>query len=146
MNPILLRLAPYAVTAGVAGVIAWQVQGWRLEARLEALKRTHAEALATAQIQARAKEQQLAITANRVAEKQDAELRKIRGALDTAIGQLRQRPSRAELPPAATTCQAATGAELSAEDAEFLAREAARADELRAALSACYDQYETLAK
>lgn len=43
-------------------------------------------------------------------------------------------------------CKGATGAELSREDAEFLTREAARADELRAALSLCYDYADTVVK
>lgn len=146
MHPLVRVLAPYVATAAVAGAIAWTVNGWRLQGRLEALQRAHAEALATAQVQARQKEQTLAAKAAQLTEQKNAELRKIRGALDATIGQLRQRPSRAELPPAASTCQAATGRELSAEDAEFLAREAARADELRAALIACYDQYENLTK
>jgi hypothetical protein len=35
-------------------------------------------------------------------------------------------------------CEGASGRELSREDAEFLAREAARADAIRAGLEACY--------
>lgn len=146
MNPLLIRLAPYVATAVLAGSLAWVVQGWRLEARLEAMRADHAQALATAQIQARAKEQQLVSTANKLTEKKNAELRTIRSALDAALDQLRQRPSRTDVPSASTHCAAATGAQLFAEDAEFLAREAARADELRAALSACYGQYMALTK
>ncbi len=61
---------------------------------------------------------------------------------------LRQRASRplpgAVSSPAGTAAGSGfcTGAELHREDGEFLAGEAARADELRAELSACYQQYE----
>ena len=62
---------------------------------------------------------------------------------DAALEQLRQRPDR--VPEAATTeCQGATGAELSRPDAEFLTREAARADQLRQALKSCYDYADKL--
>lgn len=53
---------------------------------------------------------------------------------------LRNRPERtAGLPSAAGPgCKGATGAELSRPDSEFLSWEAARADEIRAGLIACY--------
>lgn len=61
----------------------------------------------------------------------------VNARLADALEQLRQRPER--LPEsAATACAGATGRELSAPDAGFLVREAARADRLRAALSECY--------
>lgn len=70
-------------------------------------------------------------------EKKDAEVRKINARLVDALERLRQRPER--LPePARAACTGATGAELSGPDAGFLVREAARADELRAALAECY--------
>jgi len=54
---------------------------------------------------------------------------------------LRKRPSRAEQ---AANGQSGTGTTLSAEDAEFLIREAARADKIRVGLEACYKQYESI--
>lgn len=59
---------------------------------------------------------------------------------DRAFGELRKRPAR----PAGVSeaprpqCAGGTGAELSGPDAEFLVREAARADTIRAALISCY--------
>ena len=68
---------------------------------------------------------------------------KVSADLANALVRLRKRPER--VPTAASsTCEGTTGAQLSAEDAEFLTREAARADELRAALSACQDWSETV--
>lgn len=72
----------------------------------------------------------------RLRDAKDAEIRRIAAARDRALDELRKRPER--LPePAREACKGATGAELSGRDAEFLARLAARADELRAALRAC---------
>lgn len=65
------------------------------------------------------------------------EVARISAQRDAALERLRKRPAR--LPePARAACQGATGAELSGEDAGVLVREAARADELRGALRACY--------
>lgn len=78
--------------------------------------------------------------ANRAAaalkEKRDAEVRRINARLADALERLRNRPER--MPePARPACRGATGAELSGPDGGFLEREAARADELRAALAQC---------
>jgi len=73
----------------------------------------------------------------------NAQIRNINNQLVNAIVQLRKRPSRAESP---SIGQSGTGVSLSAEDAIFLEREAARADVLRTSLEACYEQYDTLSK
>lgn len=61
--------------------------------------------------------------------------------LGIALDSLRDRPSRpsgvSETP--SPGCAGANGAELSRADAEFLVREAARADGIRAGLAACYE-------
>ena len=81
-------------------------------------------------------------------ERQDAEIAKqnqahadqvrtVNRKLADALERLRNRPERNN-EPARAACEGSTGAELSGPDAAFLEREAARADELRAAVSACY--------
>ena len=76
-------------------------------------------------------------------QRQSDEVRNINARLADALERLRKRPDR--LPePARATCEGATGAELSGPDSAFLEREAARADELRAALSACYQWIDTV--
>lgn len=71
---------------------------------------------------------------------QAASLASINNRLRADLVSLRNRPERASATdqPARSSCTGATGAELSRSDAEFLVGEAARADEVRAGLSACY--------
>lgn len=71
----------------------------------------------------------------------DAKIASINSQLVDAIGQLRSRPDRTQGAP---NGQGGTGLSLYASDAEFLTREAARADVLREALDACYKQYDAL--
>jgi len=79
--------------------------------------------------------------ADQIRKDKDAQITSINAQLVDAISQLRKRPSRAQ---AASNGQGGTGATLSAEDAEFLEREAARADIIRTGLDACYQQYDAL--
>lgn len=71
---------------------------------------------------------------------QAASLASINNRLRADLVSLRNRPERASATDqtARSSCAGATGAELSRSDAEFLVGEAARADEVRAGLSACY--------
>jgi hypothetical protein len=70
----------------------------------------------------------------------DEQIASINTQLANALVELRNRPSRSTTVPINGTC--GTGATLFAEDAEFLTREAARADIIRSALDACYNQYD----
>ena len=71
----------------------------------------------------------------------ESRMRALSGERDRALYGLRNRASRDAGVPEACAADAsqarATGAELFREDGEFLVREAARADELRAALERC---------
>ena len=81
--------------------------------------------------------------ADQIRTQKDAQIASINSQLADALIELRKRPSRAQ---DAANGQGGTGAALSAEDAEFLTREAARADIIRTGLSACYAQYDSLSK
>jgi hypothetical protein len=105
----------------------------------------HIQALSDARI----KEQNLQLQADRLREEKDNEIRNLNARATALSNSLRDRPSRTTtvastvssstgLSCPTLTC---TGAELSREDGEFLAGEAARADEARTLLKQCYDQY-----
>jgi len=95
---------------------------------------------ANAEAAARETEKRHQEAANAITRRHNAEVSAVRRNLDIALDSLRNRPDRpAGMPEAARAdCEGGTGAELFRPDAEFLAREAARADEIRAGLTACY--------
>lgn len=109
-------------------------------------------AYAAAQDQARQKEQALQAGADQLRQEKDREIRNLNARATALTNSLRDRPSRAATVTSAvsdttnagcapTSC---TGAGLSKEDGEFLAGEAARADQLRTLLKQCHAQYEAL--
>jgi len=108
---------------------------------LEAARFDRYKAAQQAATQKAQEEHQAATDAIR--KEKDAQIASINNSLTDAIIQLRSRPNRAQ---AASNGQGGTGLSLSAEDATFLDREAARADVLRSALNACYKQYNALSK
>lgn len=81
---------------------------------------------------------------NEITTNQAEKLAEVQHNLDVAIVSLRDRPERpTRLPDTPRIeCSGASGRELSREDAEFLVREAARADTLRVGLEACYSAYD----
>ena len=91
----------------------------------------------------RDKEHQYQSDADKIRTDKDAQIKAINTQLVDAVSQLRSRSSNATK---TVTGQDCNGATLSAPDAEFLIREAARADELRAGLEACYAQYDAVSK
>jgi hypothetical protein len=76
---------------------------------------------------------------NDILQKQINGLGDINTQLNADLISLRNRPSRRDSTgDPKVNCKGASGRELSGPDAEFLTREAARADEIREALTACY--------
>lgn len=83
--------------------------------------------------------------ADQIEKVKNEQIQAINAKLADALISLRNRPSRPQVEtPNVATC--GTGATLYAEDGEFLIREAARADQIRSALEACYNQYDSLNK
>ena len=83
--------------------------------------------------------------ADRIEKDKNDQINVINTQLANALVELRNRPSRPKSETTnASTC--GTGATLYAEDGSFLIGEAARADTLRSALQACYEQYDSLMK
>jgi len=89
----------------------------------------------------RDKEHQYQADADQIRKDKDAQIRDINSKLVDAVSELRKRPGRST---EASNGQGCNGTRLYAEDAEFLIREAARADEIRVGLQACYKQYDAL--
>jgi hypothetical protein len=89
----------------------------------------------------RDKEHQYQSNADQIRKDKDAQIKAINTQLVDAVSELRKRPSRTAETPNGKGCN---GTSLYAEDSEFLVREAARADEIRVALQACYKQYEAI--
>lgn len=89
----------------------------------------------------RDKEHQYQSDADQIRTDKDAQIKAINGQLVDAVSKLRSRPSNATK---TITGQDCNGATLSAPDAEFLVREAARADEIRIGLQTCYKQYDAI--
>jgi phage-related minor tail protein len=117
------------IIASVAFVMGWQVNGWRLDS---AYQKERANAI----LQAKIAQDRLQKQSEEAERAKNEQIRVVNNRLANALGELRERSSRVSNAP--ENCQGTSGRELSREDAEFLVREAARADQLRAALNACY--------
>jgi hypothetical protein len=89
----------------------------------------------------RDKEHQYQADADQIRKDKDAQIKAINTQLVDAVSELRKRPSRTSETAAGQGCN---GTRLFAEDSEFLVREAARADEMRVSLAACYKQYDAI--
>ena len=80
---------------------------------------------------------------DKIRKAKDAQIANINSQLADALISLRNRPNRSQ---SSSNGQNGTETALSAEDAEFLIREASRADQIRVGLEACYAQYDAIAK
>lgn len=89
----------------------------------------------------RDKEHQYQSDADQIRKDKDVQIKVINTQLIDAVSQLRSRSSNATKTINGQDCNGAT---LSSTDAEFLVREAARADEIRIGLQTCYKQYEAI--
>jgi hypothetical protein len=154
MNPwLILGFVLAVAAAGGAGLyqghelgVAEVQQKWDKERAAQLAEH------AAAQAAAREKEQELQASADLLRKDKDREIRDLNARTAALTNSLRDRPSRptAETSTVSSTASAGcapsscTGAGLSREDAQFLAGEAARADELRASLKQCYAQYQAI--
>lgn len=125
-------------------------------ARIQKMTAAHAEELRQREVKraddertARNNERQMTEAVGLAEQDKQNEIARIRNSYSAQLASLQQRADRkptsaSGVPQAAPACQGATGAELSRPDAGFLVGEAARADELRAALGACYSAYDSV--
>ena len=89
----------------------------------------------------REKEHEYQAAADTIRKEKDVQIKIINAQLVDAISGLRSRSSRTSETADRKGCN---GTSLFAEDSEFLVREAARADEIRVGLQACYKQYDAI--
>lgn len=139
LNIKVIGISLSVVAVFLAG---WFTNGWRWDSKYTALVNKYQQAQIDAEQKSRKKEQEVQAAFDKERDKKNAEIRNIRRDLDAALVELRNRPARATVSNATSNGSGATGAQLYREDAEFLTREAARADEIMAHLKACYASYE----
>jgi hypothetical protein len=89
----------------------------------------------------RDKEHQYQADTDKIRTEKDAQIKAINNQLADTLVSLRSRSSSATKTINGQDCNGAT---LSAPDAEFLVREASRADQIRVGLEACYKQYDAI--
>jgi hypothetical protein len=154
MNPwLILGFVLAVAAAGGAGLYKGHDLGMaEVQQKWDKERAAQEAEYAAAQAAAREKEQELQANADQLRKEKDREIRDLNARAAALTNSLRDRPTRptteaSALPSTASAgCAPAscTGAGLSREDAEFLAREAARADELRSSLRQCLAQYQAI--
>ena len=146
MNPLLLRFIGIAVIAlgllTFGGYLGWTSCNDKWTARWEKQQREWQEQVNEANERARATEQRAAQAVNTLRDDHAARLHVLDADLARALGELRSAKARAALKPAATApaacgSYAASPAQLSEQDAEFLVRFAAEADGVAIRLGTC---------
>lgn len=156
MNPwLILGFVLAVAAAGGAGLYQGHELGMaEVQQKWDKERAAQEAEYAAAQAAAREKEQALQAGADQLRQEKDREIRNLNARATALSNSLRDRserptaeasavPSTTSNGPVATGC---TGKELYRPDGEFLAREAARGDELRILLKQCRDQYEALRK
>lgn len=158
MIPLFLRMnwkwaapAALAIALGIFATVQTLRLSW-LQTKFEKLTATIQLIDATtkqADEKYRATEQRWKIQTIEITKDRDDEIANINASRDALLVQLRNRPRRPTSPAAESSIdgQAAsgcTGSSIYAQDAEFLIREAARADTIRAGLKACYAQFDEI--
>lgn len=151
---------PWVILAFVLALIgAYEAGEWRGDtkgaARVQQAwdkdKAAQAEQYAKDQEAARAKEQELQAAADRIRKEKDEQIRNSEARATALANSLRNRPEQpakdGSAAKGAGAGQAAAGCDgtgLYRSNAEFLAREAARANQLRAALKECYGRIDSV--
>lgn len=135
----------------IAGLIAAALfaSGWYINGRLwnhkyESLVVQYKEAALKAEREARDKELAMQASIDNERKLKDDEINSINTRLLSALSELHKRPVRVSSSNSSSDSKGATGAKLFREDAEFLTREAARADRAVAELKACYAAYDAV--
>jgi hypothetical protein len=128
-------------------LIGWLINGWRLNASIASLQASYAQERVAYLEEVRSREKRLNEVSEVLRKRRDDEIKNLNARLRSLNAELQQRQTRDSRESTDTAaCSGATGAELSREDAGFLAREAARADAVVENLNYCIAQYESIRK
>ena len=134
-STIQIKLIAYIVAIVLTFFAGWTVNGWRYQKKEASQKVEQEKAIQDIQVKNQA-------ISDQIRKDKNVQINAINDQLANALVQLRSRPSRSQY--STNNGQDGTGRSLSAEDAEFLIREATRADQIRTALDACYKQYDAI--
>lgn len=140
------RLGIIVLLLGIGVAIGWTVNGWRLKTTIAEMNASYTAALAKSYKELRSSEKSFAETADKLIKDKNEKVKSLNSKLKSVTNQLQQREKRNDSNDTTTAaaCSRATGAELSREDADFLAREAARADQITTELNYCITQYNSV--
>lgn len=128
-------------------LLGWVTNGWRLNASIASLKASHAEEVGRVLTEARNRDRSLLEASERLRKDRDAKVKDLNSRLESVNAELQHRKERDSRKSTDTAaCSGATGAELSKEDAEFLARLAIEADKVVEDLNYCIAQYNSIRK
>lgn len=146
-----INLIPVAIVGAAVLTVAAYVKGRydgsdSIAIEFERYKKEQIQAQAKQVEEARAKEKELQGIANKLREEKNREAKKVAALNDDLLNSLRDRKPRAMPDDPDAGQGGCTGKELYREDAEFLARIAREADEMRIALKQCYSQYDSLTR
>ena len=151
MNPYFLLGAVLAVSiAGGVGYIKGDEAGQaKVQAEWDKEKARLAEEYAKNLQEQREKEREAQITADKIREQKDHEIREASARNTALLNSLRDRPERPKdsgVPQSTGACGSATGAQLARGDAEFLAGYSSDAKTLAIELQSCVTQYNKIKK
>lgn len=147
MNPWVILAFVLAIGAAAGGGYYKGNKAGKDEVQVEWAKEKAEQyaAYAKAQEEARAREQEMQAAADKLRREKDAQIKDINARATALTNSLRNRQERpaesSTVSSAARSCGGASGAELAKGDGEFLARYAADAARLQAALDQCVKQY-----
>lgn len=147
MNPWVILAFVLAIGAAAGGGYYKGNSAGKAEVQAEWAKEKAEQyaAYAKAQEEARAREQEMQAAADKLRREKDAQIKDINARATALTNSLRNRQERpaetSTVSGAARSCGGASGAELAKGDGEFLARYAADAARLQAALDQCVKQY-----
>ena len=144
LSPRLWLALAIAALLASTHALAYQLGRTAVRAAWDAQALATAAHTRAAEQASRDAERTLQAAAYTLRSQKNAEITRLTAARDAALDSLRHRPDRPatpDMPATASAGVACTGAELYRADGEFLTREAARADTIRAALDQCQAQY-----